>query len=614
MRVDPLFVHSIARIEGGVVLRFSARVAFALEKAVTELFSASFEELATLVAIPTAAQAGFLEKAKRLIFANGWQSWSFAGELARGERVRPAIIKPVLNTYVFREGPREQRNEILSHFLTHIRVGEKRLVLASRGASIEHGGAPVAFRIDRNTLALSVEILSRGARHSPDDPIAELVIGWCSGTFAERDFLRRAFSKHHRFADLDFLFHKGRLVPGGYESWYNHYTAITESLIREQLEAIKTNDNLINSYFLSRGRPTVFQIDDGWETAVGEWTAHEGKFPGGMAALAQDIDSSGMIPGLWVAPFLVTRSSRVFNEHQEWLLRDDKGAALLAGWNDGWDGNFHTLDLSIPEVLDYLDGLFETIVNAWGYRYLKLDFLYSGMLDGSFAGGGAAWQHYEAAVSRITSRTRDARGRPIAWLGCGAPLEQSFRYFPLMRIGADTRETWEFPLARFIRHQGRPAARVNLLHSLGRSLFDGAVFINDPDVVFCRELNITLTETEKELITLVAGMFASQIMSSDDIADFGRPGELAFTARMVALLDQVSQHEFLPERIGQDLFMCASRDGKFFGYMNLRNSSAFVANPEAASIDLTDALVVHAEKRTCGFLLAPRSITLFPLP
>ncbi|MFZ4615676.1 MAG: hypothetical protein ACOYM2_05660, partial [Rectinemataceae bacterium] len=309
MKVDPLFAHSIATIEGGVVIRFSARAAFAFEDAVTELFSASFEELASLVAMPTAAQAGFSDKANRLVFANGWQSWSFAGELARGERVRPAIIKPVLNTYVFREGPRERRNEILSHFFTHIRVGENRLALASRGASIEQGGAPLAFRIDRNTLALSVEILSRGARHSPGDPIAELVVGWCIGTFAERDFLRRAFSEHHRFADLAFLCHKGRLIPGGYESWYNHYSAITESLIRTQLEAITTNDNLINTCFLRRGRPTVFQIDDGWETAVGEWTAHDGKFPGGMARLAQEIDSSGMIPGLWVAPFLVTRSS-----------------------------------------------------------------------------------------------------------------------------------------------------------------------------------------------------------------------------------------------------------------------------------------------------------------
>ena len=221
----------------------------------------------------------------------------------------------------------------------------------------------------------------------------------------------------------------------------------------------------------------MFQIDDGWERAVGDWEWDGAKFPRGMKALAGEIEAKGMVPGIWIAPLLVTRGSAAFRERPELILRDERGRAVPAGINPGWDGLFYCLDISLPEVEDYLAGIFEAIVEDWGYRYLKLDFLYAGFVEGSRARPavrgrpGPAYLHYDRLMRRLTSRTRDSRGRGVAYLGCGAPLEPSFRHFPLMRIGADTKEIWEdFLLGRVIRHQGRPAAYANLTHTIGRSL------------------------------------------------------------------------------------------------------------------------------------------------
>jgi len=184
-----------------------------------------------------------------------------------------------------------------------------------------------------------------------------------------------------------------------------------------------------------------------------------------------------------------------------------------------------------------------------GYRYLKLDFVYAGLLRGLRKGGGAAYEHYELVLRRITSRIANSRGSPLAYLGCGAPFEPSFRHFPLMRIGTDTKEAWDWPILKAIRHQGRPSAYVSAVDTIGRSILDGTVFVSDPDVVFCRSSAMLLSESEKELVALVDFMLASQIMFSDDTHEFGEASEAAFTKWIVALYDRLAGREYGAERI-----------------------------------------------------------------
>ena len=357
-----------------------------------------------------------------------------------------------------------------------------------------------------------------------------------------------------------------------------------------------------------------------------------------MKVFAEEIEAKGMIPGIWIAPFLATRGSAVFRERPDWILRDGRGAPVPAGFNPGWDGVFYCLDISLPEVEDYLDGIFARFTEDWGYRYLKLDFLYAPFIEGApkrresagrdgragaggtgeaadhsrsavFARGGAAYEHYDRLIRRLTSRMSDSRGRGIAYLGCGAPFEPSFRYFPLMRIGADTKEQWEDGLLkRVVRHQGRPAAYANLSHTIGRSIFDGTVFVNDPDVVFCRTTRMRLSAAEKELIALIDFLLASQIMFSDDTHEFGEDGEGAFTARVVALYDALAGREYGAERLGRDAFRIFSRDGRIEGLANLSDRPR---REGAARWGTGKAVAGIAERSDGSIAFAPRSITLF---
>jgi alpha-galactosidase len=333
-----------------------------------------------------------------------------------------------------------------------------------------------------------------------------------------------------------------------------------------------------------------------------------------MAVLAAAIETHGFVPGLWLAPFLVTKSSAVYREHPDWLLKRSGGKPFVCGFNDKWDGAFFCLDLSRTDVLEYLDSVMKRVVEEWGFRYLKLDFMYAGLLEGAFDYGGSAFRHYERALDILVRRTATPSGQPVAYLGCGVPFQASYRHFPLSRIGADTKEDWDWPLLRALNHAGRPAALVNLRDTLGRSFLDGAVFINDPDGVFLREENCRLNEGEKELVALGNYLFASQIMFSDNPARFGP--EAGFTARISELYENLDalEDEFAPVAIAPDVWRVTSRNGSLDGIVNLRDRAVdvegFLDEEGRKSLSRRDMLVDRRENPGTGLSFGPRSISL----
>jgi len=611
MCVDPRFTLSVDRRKEGAVLRFVAASSVECDEPMTQLARISFDELCDAVNAGSKERAAFADRGARLFLSNGWQSWSFGGEIDSATRIGGTRAVPGMAVQVAHPARKEARGEVLSHFIGWLRSGRHRLVFVSAN-SVESALPPLSFALSRRSLDLSIEAYAEGARFAAGRTVAEVVLFLADSFFSLKDELRRIYQPYAGFERLRFLDSAERTAPGGYESWYNHYASIDDTIISSDIEAISSNANLINELYLRRGRPTVFQIDDGWECAVGDWTIDETKFPRGMAVLAGEIESRGMIPGIWIAPFILERKSASFKEHAEWILRDENGRPVTAGWNPGWGYNYYCYDLSIPEVEEYLAEVFDTLIEDWGYRYLKLDFLYAGMLRGKRKHGGPAYVHYDRVLRRLSSKLKNHRGRPLAYLGCGAPFEPSFRHLPLMRIGADTKESWEWPELKMIRHQGRPSAYNSLRDTIGRTVFDRTVFLNDPDVVFCRtDERMKLTEREKELVAVVDMMLASQIMFSDDAKAFGGTEEPEFTARIVALHDRLAGREYGAEYAGPDVFRLFSRDGQIEGVANLSDKPW---RESAVDWDGCEPIVCNVRREGDRLSFEPRSISLFSRP
>jgi alpha-galactosidase len=468
----------------------------------------------------------------------------------------------------------------------YLRSGDRYLCIASR-----EGGTlpPVSYRINREQKRIIAEVFCPGKVWKSGDNLAELRIFFSRGFFFLKDALRVFYRREEAFQSLGFLLGNADL-PGGYESWYNHYRDINEKLILEDLESLDKTENLIKLRYRDRNKPAIFQIDDGWEKAVGEWEIDPRRFPQGLAPVAAQIESAGYIPGLWLAPFLVTKHSRIFTERPGWLLReqpepagpDVPGRRTLGGFNPRWDGFFYCLDISRKDVLEYLRGIMDRIIDEWGFRYIKLDFLYTGLLSGAFAEGGSPWEHYEAACTMLTRRDKTASGLPVAYLGCGVPLGPSYRHFPLSRIGADTREEWKWKLTKLIGHVGGPGAYISLLDTIGRSFMNGTVYRNDPDVLFLRTRNCKLTKNEKELIALTNFLLGGQIMFSDDPLSLEEE-DIALTRDISALYDRLAGDEYGATRISRDVFRLESRSGKTAGLINL-SKAPFTLSRDGTSL------------------------------
>lgn len=310
-------------------------------------------------------------------------------------------------------------------------------------------------------------------------------------------------------------------IPTGWCSWYHFYTKISEKIISDNLQAIQN---------LKADLPvSLIQIDDGFESQVGDWFTFTPEFPDGVAPLADQIRNAGYKPGLWLAPFIVHPKSQLIKEHPEYILRKENGAPVNAGFN--WNVFTTSLDLTHPGALDYACRVVSTAAHEWGFPYLKLDFLFAGALPGV---------HYDPTLTRAQTlrrameAVRQAVGPETTLLGCGAPLGSVLGLVDAMRIGADVSSNWPpkyFGLEYIFPNEPHiPAVRNALQNTVVRAPMHKRWWINDPDCLLVRpETNLTMAElhTQASLVALTGG----SLFFSDDFPQL--PPERIHLAQML---------------------------------------------------------------------------------
>ena len=114
-------------------------------------------------------------------------------------------------------------------------------------------------------------------------------------------------------------------------------------------------------------------LDDGWfghrdddTTSLGDWTVNTAKLGGTMAQLSDDIHALGLKFGLWFEPEMVSEDSELFRAHPEWALQ-------VPGRTRSLGRHQMVLDLSRPEVVDFLYSAIESVVASARIEYIKWD-------------------------------------------------------------------------------------------------------------------------------------------------------------------------------------------------------------------------------------------------
>ncbi len=114
-------------------------------------------------------------------------------------------------------------------------------------------------------------------------------------------------------------------------------------------------------------------MDDGWfgarnndDAGLGDWFENKNKFPMGLKAFAEQICQTGIKFGIWIEPEMVNPDSELFRSHPDWCLRVPDREPLLSR-------DQLVLDMSNPEVIEYLKNSFEKTFEGVPISYFKWD-------------------------------------------------------------------------------------------------------------------------------------------------------------------------------------------------------------------------------------------------
>lgn len=432
-------------------------------------------------------------------FVNGYQSWTTSGEMSaediyRGTTPLAGVTKYTKDMAIISGDYAFTRYEPRPGFFhsftyTYLRRGDEFELF---GSLSERNGYTV-FYSDMEKHIFSVEKDVEGLTIS--EPYEMFDIVRVVGGYNE------VFDKYFAAMSLPAKKRVDRLT--GYTSWYNYFQKIDENIILRDLKGLLRARESVN----------IFQIDDGYEPFVGDWLDYNGKdFPNGMKTIADAVHREGYLAGIWLAPFNVQRGkSRILKEHPDWIIRNPDGKPQLGcvAW-----GGAYTLDIYNPEVREHLKKVFDTVLNDWGYDMVKLDFLYSQCRtprDNKTRG---------TIMCEAMDFLRECVGDKLI-LGCGVPLGPAFGVVDACRISCDVDLSYggKFYNSMSINNE-LPSAQNAINNSMFRRHLNGRAFLNDPDVFFLRDHNLTFTWEQKLLLAKINNLFGRVLFVSDDAGEY----------------------------------------------------------------------------------------------
>ncbi len=363
-------------------------------------------------------------------------------------------------------------------------------------------GQVIVRRVDADTVALVAEsVLAKGFELAPGRTIR-------SGRFL-LNLAPDTYRALESYADA-----VGRLlgarvnsVINGWCDWFMAFEHITE-------EEVLRNAEFAARHLEPFGLEYI-QVDEGFQRWHGDWEGNA-RFPHGMKWLADQIRALGLKPGIWLAPYVISEPTEVFQKHPDWFLRHPDGRLKRVGpwpsedsdWARNENPKRYGLDVTHPGAAAWLEDLFETVGRRWGYAMVKIDFADWSLLS--------AHRYYDPTVSRAAAYRRGfeimrrALGPHCHLQDCG-PGPVTVGLLDSMRIELDQnygfrKQAWKQYFTEST--SSAPAAAK-------RYYFHKRTWINDADHVCLNLLSPTQAQAAATLLALTGG----NLLSGDRLPD-----------------------------------------------------------------------------------------------
>jgi alpha-galactosidase len=442
-------------------------------------------------------------------FCNGFQSWTTSKEFFPNEKIdKPAVLGKAIAKYYgdytyFKYKAR--KGNLHSWTYTYLRNKQQDQITLLASVTEFSGFTIFSYQLKKGLLNILKEVNDLELPSNTTYNLLEWieangneyeVFNW----YAEKNFenvkteaARKGFSIKRSTAQPE----------QGWTSWYHYYRNIATDTVLKNLNAFKQQQIPIG----------IFQIDDGFQKSIGEWAQTNARFPEGMKLIADSIHANNVKAGLWLAPYIAEKKSSLYETKKEWLLKNDKGKPIKAGFNPLWSGWYYPLNIYNKEVQQYLKNTFDTVLNHQGYDMVKLDFLFA------------------ACINPPADKTRgemmfDGMLMLREWcgdkfiLGCGVPLGTAFHLVDYCRVSSDIHMKWEQKIMKAMDMRERVSVWSTITSNIGRRHLNGTMFLNDPDVFVLRDEKNKLKWNEKVVLFEANNLFGSLVFTSDYIGNY----------------------------------------------------------------------------------------------
>ncbi|HPV03727.1 MAG TPA: alpha-galactosidase [Myxococcota bacterium] len=292
-------------------------------------------------------------------------------------------------------------------------------------------------------------------------------------------------------------------------SWYSgFYDRVTVKDIRENMSRLS----------VLKAPVDYIQLDDGYQSVIGDWLVTNSRFPEGLEALACEILQSGFKPGIWTAPFSVSPDSQVFASHPDWIVRHENGKPVKAGFIMGRFGPrpYYALDTTIPEVRDHIVTLYRRL-RQMGWILFKVDFLTSAMVAGVRRDRTVTRaQAYRLGMQAV----RDGIGDDGLMLTGIGPVLVNCGIIDIQRLSPDTcfgSPAWLTAEQKLTGDRMTPGVRNQTATSIARTFLNDIVFSGDPDAI----VGPGLKDNEAVYLKTVALMTGSTLTIGHDFVKAG---------------------------------------------------------------------------------------------
>ncbi|MBX7182514.1 MAG: alpha-galactosidase [Bacteroidia bacterium] len=434
------------------------------------------------------------------IYCNGYQSWTDSREFRIWEKMEN--VAGFLHELTSRSGDYTfypysgQKGHLHGYTYTYIRNQSN--ALAMYGSLNERCGYTIfQHLVPENKFLIKKDI--NGISFTEPSLVLDLFAGFGN----EKEVFNHYWQSH------GFLSNSNKPITG-WTSWYLHYTKINPEIIYSNLENFSRLKIPID----------VFQIDDGYQKATGDWINTNSKFPDGMKPIADAIHRKGYKAGLWLAPLICEKDSFIFKEHPDWIFSPDGEHLQRAGYNPLWSGWYYALNFYKPEVKAYLKQVFDTVLNTWGFDLVKLDFLFAPAL--------VPYQNKSRGqmMCEAMDLLRELCGDKLI-LGCGVPLGPAFGKVDYCRIGNDISPGWETKWMKNLKVRERISTNSSLNSTISRRNMNGNAFFNDPDVFIWRKEKNHLSDNQRKTLLVLNYLFGGLVFTSDDLSKYSE-AQLSF--------------------------------------------------------------------------------------